>query len=120
MMWGYLADEIMARGDGWVAITPPAATPGLKAFNPARYKTVSFANPTPGNCPSGAPAPDIEEGLRWDVYSQVGALLKSGAAGGPLGGFRVQDLYMTTQGGDVVTYLNVIQPQTKLANGKYI
>jgi hypothetical protein len=120
MMWGYLSDQIMAHGDGWVAITPPAATPGLKTFDPARYAAISFANPTPGTCPSGTPAADIEEGLRWDAYSQVGALLKSNAAGGPLAGFRVQYLYMTTQGGDVVTYMNVIHPRAKLANGKFV
>jgi hypothetical protein len=120
MMWGYLSDEIIVRGDAWVAITPPAATPGLKTFDPVRYKGVSFANPAPGTCPNGTAASDMEEGLRWDMYSQVGALLKSGASGGPLAGFKVENLYMTTQGGDVVTYLNVIHPQAKLANGKFI
>src|ERR1019366_6221606 len=77
MMWGYLSDEIIARGDGWVAITPPPATPGLKVFDPIRYKDVSFANPAPGDCPTGAAAPPIEEGLRWDMYSQVGAPIKN-------------------------------------------
>jgi len=120
MMWGFLGDEIIARGDGWVAITPPPATPGLKIFDPIRYKDVSFANPAPGNCPNGAPAPAIEAGLRWDMYTQVGALIKAGVAGGPFAGFRVQDIYMTTQGGDVVTYLNVFHPQAKLAGGKFV
>lgn len=118
MMWGYLSDEITARGHGWVAITPPGGTPGLKQFNPGRYQTVSYKNPAPGTCPSGTQAPDIEEGLRWDVYSQVAALLKSGTAGGPFSGFKVEDLYLTTQGGDVVTYMNVFQQRTRLANDK--
>jgi hypothetical protein len=120
MMWGYLADEIMARGDGWVAITPPAGTPGLKTFDPVRYASISYANPS-GACPGATtPAADMEEGLRWDVYSQVGALLKSNSAGGPLAGYRVENLYMTTQGGDVVTYINAIHPQAKLASGKFV
>jgi len=120
MMWGYLSDEIMARGDGWVAITPPAATSGLKIFDPVRYASISFANPAPGACPSGNAAAEVEEGLRWDSYSQIGALLKAGSAGGPFGGFRVENLYMTTQGGDVVTYINAIHPQARLASGKFV
>jgi hypothetical protein len=120
MMWGYLGDEIMKRGDGWVGITAPGGLPGLKAFNPARYASLSFANPTRGNCPNGQPAPDAEDGLKWDVYSQVGALIKSNDAGQPFGGYRAQAVYMTTQGADVVTYINAIHPQAKLAGGKFV
>jgi hypothetical protein len=54
------------------------------------------------------------------MYSQVGALLKNPPAGGPFAGFRVQALYMTAQGGDVVTYMNAIHPQAKLAGGKFV
>lgn len=118
MMWGYLGDEIMARGDGWVGITAPGALPGLKNFNPVRYASLSYANPTPGNCADGRPAPAQEDGLKWDAYSQIGALIKSNEAGTPFAGYRAQAIYMTTQGADVVTYLNVIHPQAKLAGGK--
>jgi hypothetical protein len=118
MMWGWLGDEIIARGDGWVAITPPGGLPGLKTFDPVRYASLSYANPMRGNCPNGQPAPDVEDGLKWDVYSQVGALIKSNDAGRPFGGYRAQYIYMTTQGADVVTYLNVIHPLAKLAGGK--
>jgi hypothetical protein len=52
------------------------------------------------------------------MLSQVGAALKSDAAGRPLAGFKVDYLYMTTQGGDVVTYINAIHSHAKLANGK--
>ncbi len=109
MMWGYLGDEIVRRGDGWVAITTPGAIPGLKTFDPVRYAPMSFANPAPGNCPDGKPAADTEEGLKWDMYSQVGALIKSNDAKGPFGGYRAQAIYMTTQGGDAVTYINAIR-----------
>jgi len=81
---------------------------------------VSFANPNPGEtCPAakGGPSP-MEEGLRWDMMSQVGALLKSGAAGTPLAGFRTEALYMTSQFADVVTYLDAIHSHARLANGK--
>ena len=120
IMYGYLNEHMMEHGDAWVGITMPAATDGLKKFNAARYAALSFANPNAGEtCPAvkGGPAA-MEEGLRWDLISQVGALLKSGAAGTPLGGFRTEALYMTSQFPDVVTYLDAIHSHARLANGK--
>ena len=98
IMYGYLNEHMMERGDAWVGITMPAASDGLKKFNPTRYAAVTFANPNPGEaCPGakGGPSP-MEEGLRWDMMSQVGALLKSNAAGSPFAGFRVEGIYMTS------------------------
>ncbi len=115
LMYGYLNEHMMERGDAWVGITMPAAADGLKKFNPTRYASVSFANPDPGGaCPGakGGPAA-FEEGLRWDAMSQIGALLKSGALG-----FRPEALYMTTQFPDVVTYLDAIHAHARLASGK--
>jgi hypothetical protein len=37
----------MEHGDAWVGVTVPATSGALKKFNPARYSTVSFANPAP-------------------------------------------------------------------------
>jgi hypothetical protein len=114
MMWGFSHDAIIERGDVWVGISLPAVADGLKKFNPTRYASVSFANPSPGApCGNAGPAAS-EEGLRWDMISQVGALLKSNAR--PLAGLRVQSLYMTTQGADVATYANAIH--ANLENGK--
>ena len=120
IMYGYLNEHMMEHGDAWVGITMPAATDGLKKFNPTRYAALSFANPNPGEtCPGAKGGPSaMEEGLRWDLISQVGALLKSGAAGTPLGGFRTEALYMTSQFADVVTYLDAIHSRARLANGK--
>lgn len=116
MMWGFSHDAIIERGDAWVGISLPAVADGLKKFNPARYASVSFANPAPSApCGNAGPAAS-EEGLRWDMISQVGALLKSNAPGRPLAGLRVQALYMTTQGADVATYANAIH--ANLENGK--
>jgi hypothetical protein len=115
IMYGYLNEHMMERGDAWVGITMPASADGLKKFNPTRYAAVNFTNPNPGEaCPGakGGPAA-MEEGLRWDMMSQVGALLKSGAAG-----FRADALYMTSQFPDVVTYLDAIHSHARLANGK--
>jgi hypothetical protein len=111
MIWGYTHESIIERGDAWVGITIPASIAGLQRFNPTRYADLSFKNPAPGMpCPAapGGTASTNEDGLRWDMYSQVGALLKSSAANRPLAGFRVEAIYMTSQGGDPTTYMNAL------------
>jgi hypothetical protein len=121
MMWGYMHDGLVERGDAWVGVTMPGGIAGLMKFNPARYPGLAFANPTPAApCPGGAPATasDSEEGLRWDMLSQVGALLKSNLPSRPLASMRVQYVYMTTQNVDMVTYMNAIHAHASLDNGK--
>ena len=122
MMWGYSHDYFVEHGDAWVGVTLPGSVAGLQKFNPARYASLSFKNPTPDvTCATGrgaATASDTEEGLRWDMLSQVGALLKSNGTGRPLNGLRVQALYLTTQGGDLTTYMNAIHPHATIENGK--
>jgi alpha/beta hydrolase family protein len=127
-MWGYIDEQVLQSGDVWVGITMPGSSAAIKKFNPTRYAAVSFANPTPGvACPPapGAAAgannapPEIEDGLRWDAISQVGALLKSNAASGPLAGFRVQAIYMTMgQSPEIMTYINAIHSHATLSTGK--
>jgi len=116
MMWGFSHDYITEHGHAWVGISLPAVADGLKKFNPNRYAAVSFANPAPNASCGSNPAAASEDGLRWDMISQVGALLKSNAAGRPLAGLRVQALYRTTQGSDVATYANAIH--ANLENGQ--
>jgi len=117
MMWGYTHDYIVESGAAWVGVTLPASIDGLKKFNPARYAPLSFANPAPNaactTAPNNAASPS-EEGLRFDMMSQVAALLKSGA----LPGLRAQYIYAAAQGGDIATYINAIHSQATLANGK--
>jgi len=123
MMWGYAHDYFIEHGDAWVGITMPGAIQGLQKFNPTRYAALSFKNPAP-DAPCAAPAgrgagpSDIETGLQWDAISQVAAALKSNGAGQPLAGFNVQRVFMTTQAGDIITYINAIHPHATLANGK--
>jgi hypothetical protein len=120
IMWSYIHQSLMEHGDAWVGVTVSATSAALKKFNPARYSSVSFANPAPAAaCPGGGKngPVDIEDGLRFDALSQVGAALKSGR--GPMGNLKVEGIYMTTQGGDLLTYMNAIHPHAKLANGKF-
>jgi hypothetical protein len=90
----------------------------LKTFNPTRYSAVSFANPSATPCAPNAARSDLEEGLRWDAISQIVALLKSNVVGRPLAALRVEAVFLSTQGGDVQTYINAIHPVARLANGK--
>jgi Alpha/beta hydrolase domain len=120
MMGGYLQDYIMEQGDAWVGVTAVGSVAGLQKFKPTRYASLSFANPAPdAPCAGAKGGPSAtEEGLRFDVLSQVAAALKSGAPGEPMTGFKVEAIYMTTQAGDIETYINAIHPHAILANGK--
>src|SRR5712691_3025090 len=121
-MWGYVGEQILQHGDAWVGITLPSSSQALRKFNPARYVAVSFANPTPTPCTAGGnntAVSEIEDGLKWDAISQVGALLKSNVASRPLAGYRVAALYMTEgQSPDPMTYINAVDPHANLQNGK--
>jgi len=62
----------------------PVTVLALKTFDPKRYPSLSMANPLPPDktCPTPVSllpdsTPATENGLAWDILSQVGALLKS-------------------------------------------
>jgi len=120
MMGGYLQDYMLEHGDAWVGVTAVGSVAGLQKFSPTRYASLSFANPAPdAPCPGAKGGPSAtEEGLRFDVLSQVAAALKSGAPGEPMTGFKVEAIYMTTQAGDIETYINAVHSHAVLANGK--
>jgi hypothetical protein len=110
MISGYVRDSLYEHGDAWVAVTMPGSVKALPKFNPTRYPGVAFANPNPSEtCPAVS---DQEDGLRWDMFSQVAAALKSDTL------LKARYVYMTSQGGDVVTYLQAFQSHTTLDNGK--
>ena len=125
--WGVAHDHFMESGDVFVLVTLAQANlEGLKAFDAARYASLSLANPTPdeacvvgrgGGPPQTSPG---EEGLQFDILAQVGALLKAARAQGPLAGFSVQRLYMTAYDGVLPTYVAAIHSRVKLANGRPI
>src|SRR6185295_7993231 len=75
------------------------------------------ANPKPdetcGPTPTRSPT---EVGLQFDMFSQIGALLKS--ANGPLAGRKADYIYMTSHAGEMVTYMNAVHSTAKLADGK--
>jgi len=119
--WQFAAEYFIEHGDAWVGITSkPVAAKALKTFDPGRYAAVSWANPLPTDQTCSKPVsflpdstPETENGLTWDIASQVGALLKSEAKHNPLKGFPVKMAFLTgysQTGGYVVTYVNFIRP----------
>jgi hypothetical protein len=128
VFFGFTAEHLMS-GHAWVGVTTNAtAQAGLKRFDPARYASMSLANPLPaprqadfcaasppqgqgGSGRGGAGAPVIprgypdENGLRFDAFSQIGAWLRSDSLTNPLAELGVQYVVMVSHtGGDVATY----------------
>jgi hypothetical protein len=126
LMWSWMHEHVTERGHAWVGLTmSPDAVKALKRFNQTRYAPLSWANPNPAEtCAAagrggGAPVTsDSEDGLLWDITSQLAALLKSGSASRPLAGLKVEYVYLTTQDAAHLTYINAIQRHATVAGGK--
>lgn len=131
--WAIQHAEIVRRGDVWVGITAkPVAMDTLKAFNPGRYSVLDWGNPLAPNdarnCAQragGDSTQATENGLVWDMNSQVAAWLRSDDAKNPLRygakASRARHLYgwgYSQTGGYLYTYINAIHPLASQANGK--
>ncbi|WP_414943237.1 alpha/beta hydrolase domain-containing protein [Amycolatopsis sp. cmx-11-32] len=135
--WAMLRRQLIADGDAWVGITiKPVSVAALQNFDPVRYAPLSLANPLPVTDPANCANPltlipgdssrVTENGLAWDIYSQVGALLRGNRTDNPLRyGERhnppVQRLYgfgYSQTGGYLYNYVNGIQPLVVRATGR--
>ena len=143
--WAVAHRQIVENGDAWVGITAkPVAVDALKNFDAERYAALSFANPLPlddpANCstvdsdadPTTPPAAlptdtsrSTENGLVWDVYTQVGNWLRGDGGGNPLtyGGerTRVEHAYgfgYSQTGGYLVNYMKAVHPLVVQEQGR--
>ncbi|WP_146899115.1 alpha/beta hydrolase domain-containing protein [Cellulomonas aerilata] len=134
--WALAHRQIIDNGDAWVGITAkPTAVEALKRFDPARYAALSFANPLPlddpANCSTiqttiaGDSSRTTENGLIWDVYSQVGTWLRSDVASNPLRyrstESQVEHAYgfgYSQTGGYLVNYINAVHPLVVESDGE--
>ncbi|MGW0777824.1 alpha/beta hydrolase domain-containing protein [Streptomyces sp. NPDC002835] len=128
--WGAMRRRITENGDAWVGITAkPVSVEALKNFDAERYGPLSMANPLPLDDPRNCTEPQslfpadssraTENGLVWDIYSQVGALLRSGAPSSPVSGVeRLYGFGYSQTGGYLQTYVNAIHPLDVRANGR--
>jgi hypothetical protein len=107
--WISAYDKIVRDRDIHVSITiKPVAIAALKRFDAARYGSLAMNNPLPpaqqtcGALP-GEPGYDEntsklwENGLSWDIVSQIGALLKSDSRSNPLRDWKVRHLFGTSE-----------------------
>jgi hypothetical protein len=133
--WAMAHRQMVRNGDAWIGITAkPIDVVALKTFDPARYGSLSFANPLPlsdpRNCtdiqtvvdPPGLRSRATEDGLIWDIDSQVGEWLRSAAPSNPLA-HRVKHAYgfgYSQTGGYLVDYINAINPLVVQTDGKPI
>lgn len=129
--WMFCNGYFVEHGDIWIGLTvKPVAAKALKRFDPERYAPISWANPLPPDktCPKSAllssdTDPETENGLAWDIISQVGALVRSDEKRNPLKGFKVEYVYATgysQTGAYLITYINFVRPlpTAVLGNGK--
>jgi hypothetical protein len=133
--WAISGREMARRGDAWVGITAkPVSIATLKTFNPERYASLAMANPLPvsdpANCSTLATdsARTTENGLVWDIHTQVGAWLRSRSASNPLlyrtdaaAPHPVQRLYAwgySQTGSFLYTYVNAIHPLVVKEDGR--
>jgi Alpha/beta hydrolase domain len=130
--WAMLHRQLVADGDVWVGVTAkPVSVAALKKFDPARYGSLNMANPLPLSDPRNcATVPSdssrtTENGLAWDMYSQLGSLLHSTSPGNPVsyagrGARQVEHVYgfgYSQTGGYLYDYINGIHPLDVQRNG---
>jgi hypothetical protein len=138
--WGFSGEQFMRNGDVWVGFTSkPISVQALKAFDPERYGSLLWKNPLPlddpRNCtdiqtlvdPANLRSRETEDGLVWDILSQVGAWLKSDAPSNPLaygrgarrasGVDRAYGFGYSQTGSFLITYINAIQPRVVATEG---
>lgn len=131
--WGLMHDQLINNGDIWVGVTvKPVSMQTLKTFDPVRYASLAMNNPLalddPNNCAT-VPADSsrsTENGLAWDIYSQVGQLLRGKSSSNPVyyGGKKPKDplkLYgfgYSQTGGYMYDYINAVAPLAVRQNGR--
>ncbi|MFN7980477.1 MAG: alpha/beta hydrolase domain-containing protein [Vicinamibacterales bacterium] len=133
--WAISGRQIVRSGDAWVGVTAkPVSIATLRAFDATRYAALSMANPLPisdpGNCTTVAAdsARTTENGLAWDIYTQVGAWLRSRSSSNPLtyrvdasAPHPVQRLYgwgYSQTGSFLYTYINAVHPLVVKDDGR--
>ena len=91
--WAMAHRQIVRNGDAWVGITvKPIAVEALKNFDPERYALAVVRQPAAARRSAQLVTVAVadssratENGLVWDIYSQVGAWLSSRDRANPLG-----------------------------------
>lgn len=121
--WALSYDYFVRTGAAWVGVTSkPVTVAALKAFDPERYAELSWANPAPSEgCTPGLDSDaSTENGLIWDIFSQLGASLRNEEDAERLVGAPVDRVYgfgYSQSGGMLQTYMAAIHPLDVKAHG---
>ena len=131
-MWAAIWERVLANGDIYVGVTSkPNVISGLVAFDPDRYGRLAM--PSAGlavdrDCTlrqegitNRGLSSETESGLAWDMFTQVGALLKSDNPLNPLGvsAARVFFTGESQSGNYAITYYKFFQPDATITrNGQ--
>ena len=125
--WAPCHEYLMSRGHGSISFTmSEVSMKNLRLFDPERYRELGFKNPIPKEqrMPAsvwldGNPIDEeTENGLQYDCYSQVAALIKSGREDSPFYGYDFKKIMLQgTTGGDLSAYVAAVHPITKLPDG---
>lgn len=117
--WSLSYPHFIESGDTWVLVTyMSAGIDGLKQFNPERYAPLGFDNPDPQPCGRGGAVPAFENGLRWDMLSQLSALLRQ--PDGPAAGSNIVRVYAMSHGGELPTYVQTVHRISRLSGGGHV
>ncbi len=135
VQWPVVQEKVMRDGDIWVAVTvKPNVIASLERIDPKRYEPLSMANPLKpeqqgcGKLP-GEPGYDenlsklYENGLAWDIISQVGSLVQSKDKSNPLHNYKVKHVFGTGEsqtGFYINTYAANFAEDAKLSNGETV
>lgn len=135
VQWPVVQDMVMRDGDIWVSITgKPNVIASLQRIDPERYGTLAMSNPKPvdqqacGKLPGDEGYDEnlsklYENGLVWDMMSQIGALARDTSAGSPLAGYAVQYVIGTGEsqtGFFLNTYANNFAEDATLSDGRKV
>lgn len=132
LAWAISHEQMLRNGDAWVGMTAkPVAVETLKQFEPARYAALSWANPLsendPANCDAGrGDTPKAtENGLVWDMHTQLAVWLRSDADSNPFrygaSASAAEKLYgwgYSQTGSFLYTYVNAFHNRVSSAYGK--
>jgi hypothetical protein len=116
-------EDIMRSDYVWVGVSPQTVgVEALKKWNPERYAGFTVGKEvaaTPTSPPRPPGSPDLDA-MSFDVFTQVGEVLKHPGNVDPLGGLRPKILLATGQSqsaGRLSTYVNNIHPLVKVYDG---
>lgn len=125
-LWHRIYLWCMEKGHAYVGITSkPVNVLSLKNFDYDRYGDLNWSNGELVAAPvisKSATIPGTEEGLFWDMLSQLGLLLRRGE-NNCLGGYQVKNVYLTGQsqsGAYLNTYVSYFDRYARQKNGQSI